>query len=364
MYKLLSTSKKQQETEYLNIKSYSDKPRLTAGLLAVCFVAITMSSCGNKSGNSMFPTSESAAGAYRSYLSEIRTKDNLSTGELIKAVNEWQSLRDSVFARIGRDTMTRPHHGHESVVLALHDSLRIEFSRLALTTPRSLLDALLIREQTSGYRNDKKLMQAVAEAKPFFNSLDSVPAYGDSGKAVVDRYGSFLAATLESGINSKDDMLTFIKEEDRLFRSFLARLPELACAGLSAITQDTEKCCMAIFRSAGNGSISYMDALVYTARRTARRIVLNVLACRDDINQGRVRSEGQARAYAWMLLQPCIALDGLGMAVMSDAERETLYEVAGQTPSLIASLDRISGMDDDRWKTLPELAIRIMIESI
>lgn len=354
----------QQETEDMNIKSYSHKPRLFAKFLAVCFVAIATASCGNRSGNSMFPTGDNATDSYRSYLSEVRKKDSLSTWELIRSVNEWQSLRDSVFACIGRDTATLPHRGHESVALALHDSLRIEFSRLALSAPRTFRDVLLIKEQTSGYRNDKKLMRAVAETRPFFNSLDSVPTYKGNGKAVIERYRSFLARTLDSGINSKDDMLTFIKEEDRLFRSFLARLPELACAGLSAVTQDTEKCCMAIFHSAGNGSIPYMDAIVYTAGRTARRITLNALVCRDDIVQGRIRSEEQARAYAWMLLQPCIALDGLCMAVMSDAERETLYEIAGQTPSLIAGLDRIAGMEDDRWNTLPELAIRIMIESI
>lgn len=354
----------QQETEDMNIKSYSRKLCMSAGFLAVCFVAIATASCGNRYGNSMFPTSESASDCYRSYLSEVRKTEGCSTEQLIKAINEWRSLRDSVFARIGRDTTTRPHYGHEGVVRALHDSLRIEFSRLALSTPRTFRDVLLIKEQTSGYRLDKKLMRAVAETRPFFNSLDSVPTYEGSGKAVIGRYRSFLARTLESGINSKDDMLTFIKEEDRLFRSFLARLPGLACAGLSAITRNTEKCCMAIFQSSGNGSIPYLDALVYTAKRTARRIVLNVLACRDDIDQGRVRSGNQARAYAWMLLQPCIALDGLCMAAMSDAERETLYGIAGQTPSLIAVLDRIAGMEDDRWNTLPELATRIMIESI
>ena len=97
-------------------------------------------------------------------------------------------------------------------------------------------------------------------------------------------------------------MLAFIKEEDWLFRSFLSHLPELADADLSAITRDTEKCCLSIFQSAENGRLSYLDALVYTARRTNRRIILNALACRDDINQGNVKTEAQARAYVWMLL--------------------------------------------------------------
>lgn len=86
-------------------------------------------------------------------------------------------------------------------------------------------------------------------------------------------------------------MLAFIKEEDRLFRSFLSHLLELVDAELSAITRDTEKCCLSIFQSAENGRLSFRDALVYTARRANRRIILNALACRDDINQGNVKTE-------------------------------------------------------------------------
>jgi hypothetical protein len=65
-----------------------------------------------------------------------------------------------------------------------------------------------------------------------------------------------------------------------------------------------------VFQSAEDGKISYRDALIYTARRTNRRIILNALACRNDINQGNVKTEAQARAYVWMLLQPYVALDG------------------------------------------------------
>ena len=183
----------------------------------------------------------------------------------------------------------------------MHDSLRIEFTRLALEKPRTFADVLLIREQTSQYRQDTELIQSAAEAEPFFKPLDSVPTYKGSANAVVEKYRMFLSKTLKSGISGKSEMLAFIKEEDRLFRSFLSHLPELADADLSAITRDTEKCCLSIFQSAENGRLSYRDALVYTARRTNRRIILNALACRNDINQGNVKTEAQARAYVWML---------------------------------------------------------------
>ncbi len=159
-------------------------------------------------------------------------------------------------------------------------------------------------------------------------------------------------------------MLAFIQEEDRMFRSFLSHLPELADADLSAITHETEKCCLSVFQSAEGGKISCRDALVYTTRRTNRRIVLNALTCGDDISQGRVRTEAQARAYAWMLLQPYISLDGFSMTVMSETERIKLYEVANNTPLMMANLNRIIGTDNDQWQVLPGVLIKIMLTSI
>lgn len=150
----------------------------------------------------------------------------------------------------------------------LHDSLQTEFMRLANSTPKTFKDVLLIKERTSPYRQDAELAQAVATAEPFFDSLDSIPLYRKTEKNIVSVYKTFLAQTLKSGINSKDELLDFIREEDRLFRSFLAHLPELADADLSAITGGTEQCCLSVFQSAEDGKFSYRDALIYFAKRT------------------------------------------------------------------------------------------------
>lgn len=223
---------------------------------------------------------------------------------------------------------------------------------------------LLVREQTSRYRQDPELTRSAAEAKPFFKSLDSVPLYKDSAKEIVESYRSFLSMILKSGINDKDELLAYIKEEDRLFRSFLTRLPSLATADLSAITRDTEKCCLSVFRSAEDGRLSFRDALVYVAKRTNRRIVLNALTCRDDISQGRVKTEAQAKVYAWMLLQPYVALDGFCLTMMSNEEGTALHEAADRTPVLIAGLNRITGTDSDRCQMLPSLLIKLTLASI
>jgi len=364
MYKGLFNKKTERIIKGMKCKSYSKTRRQCAKFFAVCFATIALASCGNKSGNYMFQTDEEAANAYKSYLSEVRNMGDISTERLIESVNEWQTLRDSVYACIAKDTTSRPHQNHENTVRMLHDSLRIEFPRLALSQSRSFADVLLIKEKTSQYLQGTELAQAVTDAEPFFSSLDSVAPYHGNAKQTVSIYQSFLANTMTSGIDSKDRMLVFIQKEDRLFRSFLNHLPELADADLSAITDETEKCCLSVFQSAEDGKLSYRAALIYTTKRTNRRIVLNALACCDDIDQNRVKSEEQARTYVWMLLQPYISLDGFGMTVMSETERTKLYEVANKTPLMIANLNRIIGMDNDQWKTLPELLVKIMMISM
>ena len=364
MCKGLFKVKSERKIKGVDVISYFKQQSILAKGIAVCFAIFILASCGKNTDDSMFQTSESAVNAYRTYLSDMRSMETLSTEHLIEAINGWQALRDSVFVRIAKDTANCIHANYESEIRGLHDSLRIEFTRLALEKSRTFADVLLIKEKTSQYHQDTELAQAVTDAEPFFRSLNSVAPCHGNAKQTVSIYQSFLANTLKSGISGKSEMLAFIKEEDWLFRSFLSHLPELADADLSAITRDTEKCCLSIFQSAENGRLSYLDALVYTARRTNRRIILNALACRDDINQGNVKTEAQARAYVWMLLQPYVALDGFSVAVLSDMERTTLHAVADRTPQMIAKLNKTAGTGNDQWQVLPGVLIKIMLTSI
>lgn len=364
MCKGLFKVKSERKIKGVDVISYFKQQSVLAKGVAVCFAIFTLASCGKNTDDSMFQTSESAVNAYRTYLSDMRSMETLSTEHLIEAINGWQSLRDSVFVCIAKDTADHIHPKYETTIQMLHVSLQTEFIRLANSTSKTFKDVLLIKERTSPYRQDAELSQAVAAAEPFFDSLDSIPLYRKTAKNTVSANETVLAQTLKSGINSKDELFDFIREEDRLFRSFLAHLPELADADLSAITDGTEQCCLSVFQSAEDGKFSYRDALIYFAKRTDRRIVLNALACRNDIRQDKIKTDAQARAYVWMLLQPYIALDDFSMVVLSDKERVSLHGVAEQMPSMMARLNKIIGTDNDQWETLPELLIKAMITSI
>ena len=181
---------------------------------------------------------------------------------------------------------------------------------------------------------------------------------------IIAAYHSFLDKMLERGINNNGKLLSFIKEEDRMFRSYLIHLSELANADLSTITQLTEKCCLSVFQATENGTISYDDALIYMAKRTNRRVILNAEVCIRDVQKGLVRTGEQARAYVWMLLQPYITLDTLGAAVLSEAEYAKLGYIAGHTLQVIDKLNGIIGIDSDQYKELPALLIKILLTSI
>ena len=212
MCKGLFKVKSERKIKGVDVISYFKQQSVLAKGVAVCFAIFILASCGKNTDDSMFQTSESAVNAYRTYLSDMRSMETLSTEHLIEAVNDWQTLRDSVFVRIAKDTADHIHAKYETTIQMLHDSLQTEFIRLANSTPKTFKDVLLIKERTSPYRQDAELSQAVAAAEPFFDSLDSIPLYRKTTKNIVSVYKTFLAPTLKSGINSKDDLLDFIRQ--------------------------------------------------------------------------------------------------------------------------------------------------------
>ena len=202
MCKGLFKVKSERKIKGVDVISYFKQQSVLAKGVAVCFAIFILASCGKNTDDSMFQTSESAVNAYRTYLSDMRSMETLSTEHLIEALNGWQALRDSVFVRIAKDTANCIHANYESEIRGLHDSLRIEFTRLALEKSRTFADVLLIKEKTSQYRQDTELAQAVTDAESFFRSLDSVAPCHGNAKQTVSAYQSFLANTLKSGIDS------------------------------------------------------------------------------------------------------------------------------------------------------------------
>ena len=336
-----------------SIRSY----RLSIPLAALLSIFI-LTACTSDNGSRTFCSSAEAAKAYHDYLSDVKQKDNLSLEELSEEINRWRSLSDSVLICLRRDTVYKQHANYAGYCRSVHDSIRDEMIRIALSKPRTLRDVVYLKEHTSPYADSEELPAMIKPIQTFFASLDSMPVYPGDKKKVLSDYQQFLSGTLENGIQSRDDMLAFFREEDRYFRTFLSHLHELGSSDMTGITKDTERCCLAVFQSK---DIPKEEATLYMTLRTSRRLIQNAVTCLDDIQEGKVsRNDDQAQAYTWMLLQPYSSIDALGITLLSDTDKATLYKLAEETPEAIGQLYGTAD-EDDRLEALPELLIKILI---
>ena len=105
------------------------------------------------------------ANLYRKYLSEVRGQKELSFEDLTAYIGKWRTLKDSVTAAMHRDTAYRTHSDIREECILLHDSVRSELSRLAMSKPRTYKEVLVLKERFSPYAGDVELCRS-AERDP------------------------------------------------------------------------------------------------------------------------------------------------------------------------------------------------------
>ena len=224
-----------------------------AGLFAVPIAIFTLTSCDGSNVKSLVEAQPTPAGLYREYLSETRGQKELSFEDLTAYIGKWQTLKDSVTATMRRDTTYRAHSDIREECILLHDSVRAELSRLAMSKPRTYKEVLILKERFSSYTGDVELHRSAEEIRPFFAELDKRPACRGNKEQILSAYRNVLAETLNNGIHGNGDLKKFIEREDAAFRAFLSGLHELGEANMADITRDTEKCC-SVFRRWAQGN--------------------------------------------------------------------------------------------------------------
>lgn len=345
------------------ILSYLKNIRIESSIMVIFFSILISCSCTNR--NSV-PESENFADivcSYKAFLSHIRRIETLPADTLAAHITDWIRIRNSVFMALRRDTLN-PHSALLLECRLIDDSVRTEFARVAVSGDYSFSDILSVKEKISPYRGDEELVEAAESIRPFFDSLDRNGIIVGGKQDVLSCYRTFLAETLKDSITDIEELQEFIKQEDIVYRSFLSYLHDYGDTDLSDITQATEKCCSLVFDAANRGGISYRDATVYMALRNNRRLLQNVLACLGDIRSGRVYGREQAWAYACMILQPYVSMDGLCVALMSQEERYVLTEIASDTSGALLCLHEIIQSERHRLSKLPAMLLEILVLTI
>lgn len=187
----------------------------TRKVLATCFAILVLVSCSQDNGKYHFLTPDEAVSSAQSFLTSLHKSPSGDMKRIAEKVGEWQTLRDSVFACLGRDVTSYPNSPQEQTFRLIADSVRKEFVALAGAKQRTFLDLIVLKLKTSPYRNDAELESSFKEASPFFSKLDST-TQNNSMKTedALMLYKKFLYATLQNGVHSKGQLLDFIRKED------------------------------------------------------------------------------------------------------------------------------------------------------
>lgn len=346
------------------LKSYPKNPLPLSRICAISFAISILAACSGGNGKPPVKTPDDPAGIYREYLSDIRRQTDPSFTALTRHVRRWQAVKDSVFTRLQQDTLTPAHSGLREECARLHDSVRIEFSRLTLSKPRTYQELLALKEQCSPYGEDEELHRAAEDIRPFFASLDSRPASRGDKWQILSKYRAFLSETIRDGIHGHDDLTAYIGQEDALFRAFLTHLHELDGENTADITRDTERCCSQLFLAAERKEITHREAVLFLAMRTNRRQLQNMRTCLDDVRDRKIKTPAQAQAYIWILVQPYASPGGFRMTLLSDEERRQLDKMAAQTPAAFKALSRILQSENARLDELPGMLMEIFIHTL
>lgn len=322
----------QRQTSSLFRKRHGILPILSLlSLLLVLPILIGCASCSS-GGEYDFRSRKEALDKYHAYLHKVRSVAYSNTKEFGETLREWQEVSDTVYKYLAKDSVFIRHHNEANNFFLVHDSVRAEMLRLTETWKYGYGDVLAIKDMTCTYKEDQELLDAVRDAEPFFNSLDSASISVCDKASILKRYRYFLQEAKNTDFNSRNELLRFIRQEDFLFRSFLAHLYEMDNEPLSDITKNTEQICRNIFLAAKNGKISSKDVVVYMSMRTVRRLLQNSAECVENINRLEMKNKAQGNAYIWMIIQPFISIDQFSLATMTAQERQKFNYVVTQLP--------------------------------
>ncbi len=281
-------------------------------------------------------------------------RENIDIKTVTDFTSQWMELQDSTYSCFYRDSAVTIDDEIALKFYIISDSVRNKITRMVLSQPRSLNEAVYYKINTISERKKVLKSKEYQEVMAFYNKIDRNPII-----SVDDVIPNYIKLLQTKSIKQEKDLLVFLEEEDRLFRSLCAHLPAFTQDNLKMITEGTET----VFRNLNDEMIhSDKEKLItrmnfYLVFRTNRRILQNADACRQDI-QKKVKLNQQLTAnYKWMLIQPFVTLDEYAMAYMSEEQEQKLLTLADDIENCIMRLDGKKKEDTQKL-------IQVMVEYI
>lgn len=213
---------------------------------------------------------------------------------------------------------------------------------------------MYLKLNTAMEREKVKDSETYKDAVKFYESLDNQGMYSSAPMTISAYY--ILLKSVKS-FKQERQLLSFITEEDKCFRSLMNYLSKVSNSDLQNLTNATTAIFDDLYSSVGNKSDDVNDrTMLYLTMRFNRRIIQNAMACRNDIINNQRLDRDQRANYKWMLIQPFMAIDDYSTAVLTDEQRETLIKLTDELPALLGKLDVQKKSDNEQIKLTNVLA--------
>lgn len=284
-----------------------------------------------------FKTSIEAVDGCRKELGELKNMKELPIEELAKETSSWLEIQDSAYSTFSRDTSVNVRSHVAIAFFVVSDSIREEIKRLAYANPRTLRDVMYLKLNVAPARKKVEKSDTYKEALAFYDKLDNQPTYSSLQKTLA-HYSALVHST--KSFKKEGELLAFISEEDKCFRSLMKFLSQVSNEKLTELAVATGDIFDGLYTSVGKKTDDVNDrTMLYLTMRFNRRIVQNALACKEDVEVGKKLDIKQRANYRWMLIQPFLSIDDYSTAALTGEQRKQLLDIANELPSLLNKLE-------------------------
>ena len=213
---------------------------------------------------------------------------------------------------------------------------------------------MYLKLNTASERAKMESSDTYKKASDFYGGLDKEQTIKGLPQ-ILAIYNKLLNSTHD--FKQESQLLTFIRQEDRCFRSLMEHLSNVPMDEMQRLTQKTTRLFDRLYSSVGQKNDEVNDrTMLYLTMRFNRRIMQNAIACREDILNNKQLSQEQRVSYRWMLIQPYVSLDEYSTAALTKKQREELMVISKELPILLNRLDNKKKTKEEENKLIATLA--------
>ena len=186
--------------------------------LTLALTALAFSSCTK---HPSFQNSTEAIEACKAKLSEIQSYKDADIEKVTDLTAQWQELKDSSYSVFSKDSTINLKSPVALAYFVISDSVRTELTRLAFSKQRSLQDVMFFKLNTASERAKMESSDTYKKASDFYGGLDKEQTIKGLPQ-ILAIYNKLLNSTHD--FKQESQLLTFIRQEDRCFRSLMEHL--------------------------------------------------------------------------------------------------------------------------------------------